>query len=785
MGYLEVETIESTAIAQDLHTLAVDLKGYNSQGLNKVLQKLNLALTNLINQSRQSAASIVEQQTQNGAIESISGYIQSRAIKSDPIVENLQALTQQLRGFQHPGLRRAIEQLASVVENALSLQTNKVDQKQTIEAISSGIDSLAVESALTQPLSDLIQHLVLQNRQSSSSFEQLDTVISSYLVAIKAKITNQEQKTNEQAIAEISNYVAHSAVESTLVETVFSLQEQFGQYRQQLTEGKTAFNSLNNLIDELIVDRAIDTITGYVEQEAMANSLVFPAALENLILEIKQNAFNSTGAFKKLDAVISSHLHQIESLLRQQQQQTTNNAVASVCQHIEQEAITAPSVTQSFTKILENLSMLTPSTTTTAVKKLDATISSYTQQSVTSLANGLRDIPLEEIALRLGLKQDLRDKHKWWGDGQILSINNQKFYDHLNLKGGYGAIDLVIHVQGQSFKEALKWLSDGISELPRSPLRPSLPKAIEHQPFQLPIADDSKWLSVRQYLVEKRKLPAALVDELHSQGKVYADAKQNSVFLRQDIDGNITGASLRGTYQGSSFKGLATGSKREDGWFSFFQGEGELKRIVLVESAIDALSAASLASQPEKAMFISTDGAGSLPIAWLQQQGVEIIAAHDSDRAGEEMAWRLAAEIGVVTRAVPTYGKDWNEQLLDMASKLDVSQWRLVAQAIGKPDAYVSRVVEVINSGRALSPEAQSAMQQDFSTYKQLSNHLWEWHQAAQLSGYSEAYLKRITEVAIALHHPQKPIPLSESAWQAMEQDVQNYSRVNRKSHRL
>lgn len=206
---------------------------------------------------------------------------------------------------------------------------------------------------------------------------------------------------------------------------------------------------------------------------------------------------------------------------------------------------------------------------------------------------------------------------------------------------------------------------------------------------------------------------------------------------------------------------------------------------MLVESAIDALSAAALAEQPGKAMFISTDGAGFIPVHWLQQQGVVVIAAHDADRAGEEMAWRLAAQVSDITRATPAYGKDWNEQLKDVASKLDSSQWKLVAQAIGKSNAYLSRIVAVVDSGQPLPVEAIAAMQQDFAAYKQLSNDLWQWHQAARSSGYSDAYLKRIASVAISLHHPQKPIPLSENAWQAMQQDIKNYSQVNRNSHRL
>lgn len=381
----------------------------------------------------------------------------------------------------------------------------------------------------------------------------------------------------------------------------------------------------------------------------------------------------------------------------------------------------------------------------------------------------------------MGLTRDKHDKHKWRGEGQIISINDQKFYDHANLKGGYGAIDLVMYVQGREFKEALGWLADSALELPPAPVRSHEPKAQERQPFQPPAKDESKWLAVRQYLTQKRQLPGALVDELHSQGKVYADAKQNAVFLRQDIDGNLTGASLRGTYNDSSFKGLATGSQREGGWFSFVQGEGQLKRIVLVESAIDALSAAALAEQPGKAMFVSTDGAGSVPTAWLkqqQQQGVEIVAAHDSDRPGEAMAWRLAAELGSVTRATPTVGKDWNEHLLGIGSQPNVSQWKLVAQAIGKPDAYISRIEAVVASAQPLPIEAAAAMRLDFNIYKKTATDLWQWKEAARDVGKPDNYLERITQVAIAFHHSKSPVPLPEQAVATMQQDLAQHQQL-------
>ncbi len=204
--------------------------------------------------------------------------------------------------------------------------------------------------------------------------------------------------------------------------------------------------------------------------------------------------------------------------------------------------------------------------------------------------------------------------------------------------------------------------------LPQQGLKLSTTAQPEHQPFQPPVPDKSKWSAVRQYLLQKRGIPESLVDELHSQGLIYADVKQNAVFLRKSLEGEVTGASLRGTYKDSTFKGLATGSRRDEGWFIISRGQGQLQRIVLVESPIDAMSAATLAKQKTgTTMFISGDGAGSIPTEFLQRHlagDCQVIVAYDADKAGEEMAQKVIEVLPGATRAQPAYGKDWNEQLL-------------------------------------------------------------------------------------------------------------------------
>ena len=151
--------------------------------------------------------------------------------------------------------------------------------------------------------------------------------------------------------------------------------------------------------------------------------------------------------------------------------------------------------------------MLKTANNTQALKKVHAVIAKHTKETVITLAQQLRDLPLDEIAIRLGLTQDKYDKHKWRSEGQIISINDQKFYDHVNLKGGFGAIDLVMHVQAREFKEALGWLADSTLELPFVPVRAPQPKVLERQPFGPPTPDESKWLAVRQYLSKSANYP--------------------------------------------------------------------------------------------------------------------------------------------------------------------------------------------------------------------------------------------------------------------------------------
>jgi Toprim-like/Protein of unknown function (DUF3991) len=374
---------------------------------------------------------------------------------------------------------------------------------------------------------------------------------------------------------------------------------------------------------------------------------------------------------------------------------------------------------------------------------------SVQQSHLTELTDQVRETDLAIVAAYLGLEQDHCDRHKWRDAGHIISIDGSKFIDWAVDKGGGGAIDLVMHVQRVEFKEAVQWLSGQDLTIQASPIKQIRGKEQDLRSLELPAPNTQRWAAVREYLVESRKLPAGLVDRLYEKGLIYADDFQNAVFVRHALRaenwmrGEATGASLRGTWgENNAYRGLAPGSDKKNGWFWIGAGKGEVKRVLLTESAIDALSLAILDKQRQAqqgiTLYLSTDGSGTVPLQALEQllnRKGQVLAAFDDDRAGEEMAWRIAQQLPRVSRMTPTYGRDWNERLV----------------YDGQPD-------------QARPSESD----------KQTLRSLWQWHRAAKRLGQSAAYLSRITEVARAVLQGE---PLSESAKTTMQRDLRGGQR--------
>jgi 5S rRNA maturation endonuclease (ribonuclease M5) len=304
------------------------------------------------------------------------------------------------------------------------------------------------------------------------------------------------------------------------------------------------------------------------------------------------------------------------------------------------------------------------------LKQQQTQLEQYKQESLNwrdkyqALTVQLREIPLTQVAHELGLDPDPKDKYKWRNEQSVINITGQKFYDFKEMKGGGGAIDLVMYVERCKFGEAVHWLKDRFGEsVALETITQQTRQTIEEkprQPFIRPVQDEACWPKVRDYLTKARMLPTVQVDKLHEQGLVYADENQNAVFVRRSLEGEVMGASLRGTAgKANSFKGLALGTRRSQGWFYIdSEHSGSVKQVVLCESAIDVMSYKTLHPAQEKTLYLSTDGAGYVPLEQLRTIP-KIAICFDNDQAGAEMAERLKQDLPQAEIETPQQ-KDWN-----------------------------------------------------------------------------------------------------------------------------
>ncbi len=286
-------------------------------------------------------------------------------------------------------------------------------------------------------------------------------------------------------------------------------------------------------------------------------------------------------------------------------------------------------------------------------------------------ADRVRDIPLETVLAWCRAVRDRRDQRKWHTERGPISITGQKFTAWQQGQGGGGAIDLVMLLFGLDARAAVQWLEQ-YAPPSSAPLhmvvtdgacRPvtglSLPQPRPAGTLRLPVRDDSRLQRVRDYLTRQRVLSPGVVDSLVEAGRVYADARANAVFLLVAGKQNRpVGAELRGT--GSRlWRGLAPGTRKDRGYF--WVGVRGQKRVVLCESAIDAISCHML--HPDR-VCLSTAGARAKP-SWLTAllvAGCEVECGYDADDAGDTAAQEMLRLYPCIERLRPT-AKDWNDTL--------------------------------------------------------------------------------------------------------------------------
>lgn len=224
---------------------------------------------------------------------------------------------------------------------------------------------------------------------------------------------------------------------------------------------------------------------------------------------------------------------------------------------------------------------------------------------------------------------------------------------------------------GQVRKELRAWCPGSSSYCPT-------PEAAR-QPKPKPSSRDrtqvlAKWMQMQPavdhpYLIDERKLTPETLADPRFAGHVRIDGRGNAVFPHFDRQG-LTGYELKN----EGFTGFANGGEKGL-WYS--TNRDHAPKIVVVESAIDALSHAQLSGDQEAA-YISVGGAMSDKqcnliadlFAKATERGAIIVLATDADEPGRKLAGQLrdlAPASATIERQEPPYCKDWNDELKQSA----------------------------------------------------------------------------------------------------------------------
>lgn len=294
------------------------------------------------------------------------------------------------------------------------------------------------------------------------------------------------------------------------------------------------------------------------------------------------------------------------------------------------------------------------------------------------IADQVRSIPLGELldwhgfkTTKEGVSLRARSEH------HNIVVTGSKWFDNKTGTGGVGAIDLQMHLCGGDFQTAYQALAEGFRPtesglaFPSGKRHEDRRRPFEELAAQYAVPSSINWPVARDYLVETRKIDAALVDELHEKDVIFANThlpNPGIVFLHRNQHGKVEGATLRDTRHESSFR-PCLGNKLT-AWFSV----GDLANahtIVAVESPIDALSYHSLFIGRDRGHAVVSCSGSSVSddLLWAAyDRRQKFIVALDNDSAGElgwQKAWDSTTEwTGFDLSSECPRLKDWNADLV-------------------------------------------------------------------------------------------------------------------------
>lgn len=287
----------------------------------------------------------------------------------------------------------------------------------------------------------------------------------------------------------------------------------------------------------------------------------------------------------------------------------------------------------------------------------------------------LRDVNLLDVITQYDHKVITKNKI-FEINGEQISIDGQKFFNHYQNVSGGGAIDLVKHLENTDFKGAVAWLShvfgEGVAVGAAVMKSHTEAKDYAKEPAPLPHPVEANWSEVRDYLVNKRMLSGAMIDFYHKDGVIFADYAKNVVVSHN----GRAGAEKTGTREGVKWKGFS-GIKEKGFRIPAKNHNG----VIFVESAIDAFSLHMLKNKNQGFLpykdceIISVAGVSAEIVIKLakeyRQDKKKVLIGFDSDDSGEKAYERIRKVMVDVDRLKPeaVNGKecnDWNDVLIAM-----------------------------------------------------------------------------------------------------------------------
>ena len=247
-------------------------------------------------------------------------------------------------------------------------------------------------------------------------------------------------------------------------------------------------------------------------------------------------------------------------------------------------------------------------------------------------------------------------------------------------KGGRGALDYLLTVEGMSFRSAVMLLNE-MEFVPFQRARAAAVESSRTHDFTLPRPDKNAQAATA-YLMHRGISPKVLRYCLN-EGILYQTTRgnyRNCVFVGKDEGGIPRSAFQRGC-QGT-YRGDVTGSQKKYGFL--MQAENpDCDTVELYEAPIDAMSGATLRQYTDigkwrSVHYLALGGLNHLPIDYFLQQHPlmkNVVLCFDRDEPGLRFADTVArhlAERGFnVEKRLPTVGKDYNESLIWYKSKIE------------------------------------------------------------------------------------------------------------------